>query len=129
MKRITILLLISCIAAYAAAAVYMIFFSGKAESAGAVLVILAMMLPALPVTAAAETVCLVSKNTAFIKAAEKTAFLADCAGTVIMGGFWLLMVLHGGDHIMTYAAAVTGINITVTLLFGIKIRYGDKNAD
>ena len=117
MKQIkNLLLLLVCIAAYIALC---IVNYPQAESLGALLVLMALFFPTLPVTASAELLYLAAGRR---KWTEITGFVLDILETVLMSAYWFLMVI-GGDKNKSAALAVILINAAVTAFLGLKLKF------
>ena len=115
MKQIkNLLLLLVCIAAYIALC---IVNYPQAESLGALLVLMALFFPTLPVTASAELLYLAAGRRKW------TGFVLDILGTALMSAYWFLMVIGGGDKNKSAALAVILINAAVTAFFGLKLKF------
>ena len=113
-RVLSIILCVLCITAFIAACIVML---PQAEDALAVPVLLAMMLPALLITAVTELAVLLTGKPLL----ERLGLLADVCGSFLMGGFWLLMLLQGGDRNLPWAIAVLLTNGITTVLLCIKM--------
>ena len=108
-----------CILAYL---VLCIVFAGQAESIGAMLVLLLLWLPALPVIAVTELVHRLTAATEKRRQTELIGLVLSGAGSFLMCGFWLFMILQGGDRNISMGTAVIAVNGSATLLLWIKRR-------
>ena len=108
-----------CILAYL---VLCIVFAKQAESIGAMLVLLLLFFPTLPVITVTELVHRLTAAAEKRRQTELIGLVLSGAGSFLMCGFWLFMILQGGDRNIPMGTAVIAVNGSATLLLWIKRR-------
>ncbi len=91
----------------------------QAEDKWVVPLMLGMLAPTLPVTALTELICILTRREQQV--GEKIVFWLDVGATLFLSGFWLLMVMQGGEKNLSWAIPLTLANTITTALLRIKI--------
>lgn len=115
-RRFTIFFAVLCTVLFVG---IVIVFAPRAEEFWVVPVMCALYFPVLPITAIVESIGLIGKTGK--QSIERIGLSLDILGSILMGGFWLFMVLRGGNSNLPMALTVIGINVVITVLLGIKL--------
>lgn len=128
-KYSSYILMLLCIAAFI---ILTVCFAPQAESVGVLLFFMVLWFPSLAVIAVTELIQIifdrkspqkVQQNAVPQKSYIEVIGLFIAAGaSFLMSGFFLLMVLQGGNKVFTMANTVIGVNLTALLLLWGKIK-------
>ena len=123
---LSVTLALLCTAAYI---VLCFLFAKDAESVGALLVIMLLWFPALPVITVTELIHRFTASAPRRRTIELVGLLLSAAGSLLMSGFWLLMILQGGNKMIPMGMTVIAVNAAAILLLWSKRKIVHKRGE